>query len=124
MKHNSGDYAGALADHEKVVANYPGFAAGFNERGKARQQLNDVDGARADFSVAIAHFPDYADAYHRRGVARSRLGDPPAACGDWRRRARSEARTPPRRTRSPAHRSDPRFRPARYARYTEKPRPA
>ena len=74
MKHLSGDYAGALVDLDRVVARYPGFAAGYNERGKAKLELKDPTGALDDFAAAISLDSFMVDAYYNRGVVELERG--------------------------------------------------
>ena len=51
-KYKKGDYQGAIADYDKAIEIYPEFVSAFEERGIAKESLNDLYGACLDWRMA------------------------------------------------------------------------
>ena len=79
-KYEIGDYAGALADFNRVMDLYPLPASLYYNRGNARYQQHDYPGAIADYAAAIAKKPMYANALFMKGIAEIEAGQPDRGC--------------------------------------------
>ncbi len=77
------DFAGAIADLNRLLWLVPNDAEALSLRAAARRQTNDVAGALADAEAAIAADPFSAVAYFERGAARAVSGDREGARSDW-----------------------------------------
>ena len=52
LKHDQGDYQGAIADYNKAIEINPEYANAFVHRGIARELVNDLQGACDDWRKA------------------------------------------------------------------------
>lgn len=78
-----GDYQGAIADFDRVIAINPQYVEAYCHRGMAHWDLGNYAKAIADFNLAIKIFPHHADAYNRRGVALAQQGNFNQALADF-----------------------------------------
>jgi Tfp pilus assembly protein PilF len=74
-KAQKGDYRGAIADYDRVLAINPQFGEVYFRRGIAYSLLKDWRGAEADFSRAISLKPGYSEVYLHRGTVRNNLSN-------------------------------------------------
>jgi Trypsin-like peptidase domain/Tetratricopeptide repeat len=72
-KSQKGDYRGAIADYDRVLAMNPNFGEVYFRRGIARSLLKNWQGAEADYTRAIEIEPGYSEAYLHRGNMRNIL---------------------------------------------------
>jgi Trypsin-like peptidase domain/Tetratricopeptide repeat len=72
-KSQKGDYQGAIADYDRVLAMNPNFEEVYFRRGIARSLLKNWQGAEADYTRAIEIEPGYSEAYLHRGNMRNIL---------------------------------------------------
>ena len=79
----NGEYYGAIEDYSKAIGLDPDLAIAYNNRGSAKDDLEDYSGAIADYSKAIELDPDYALAYNNRGFAKDNLEDYNGAIRDY-----------------------------------------
>ena len=77
-----GDYAGALADCDRMLKISPNFGEAYNNRGNAKNGMGDYVAAIADYDRALEIDPRNADAYSNRGNAKYNMGDYAAAIAD------------------------------------------
>ncbi len=78
-----GDFAGAIADINRLLWLAPNDAEALALRAAARRKSDDPSGALADAEAAIAADPSSAVAYFERGAARAVTGDRAGARADW-----------------------------------------
>ena len=81
LKHERGNYQGAIDDFTKTI----GIAYG--NRGVAQVKSGDTQGAIADYNKAIEINPENAAHYYNRGSAKKKIGDLKGACADWEEQA-------------------------------------
>jgi hypothetical protein len=67
----SGDYKGAIADFDSILAVDPTCSLAYDNRGVAKAGLQDVQGALRDYNRAIALAPGYRDPYRNRALLKS-----------------------------------------------------
>jgi len=77
LKHDRGNYQGAIDDYTKVIA------MAYGNRGVAKVKLGDTQGAISDYNKAIEINPQNAAHYYNRGSAKKKIGDLKGACADW-----------------------------------------
>jgi len=77
-----GAYEAALDDSNAVLVLLPEDWEAYQNRGKARLELNDLEAALADFTRAIELQPEDGDNYFWRGLAHYDLQDYAAALAD------------------------------------------
>ncbi|NTV17641.1 MAG: tetratricopeptide repeat protein, partial [Chlorobiaceae bacterium] len=68
------------------IAEHPGRAEAYYDRGNARSSCDDYDGAIADFTMALKiglRFREAITAYGNRGMARVKSGDLDGAVRDF-----------------------------------------
>ena len=82
-KQNSEDYAGAIIDYTIAIKSDPDYAAAYNNRGNAYDDLGEYNTAISDYTTAIRLDPDYADVYNNRGIAKENAGL--SYCSDYKR---------------------------------------
>jgi tetratricopeptide (TPR) repeat protein len=84
-KYNNGDFRGALADYNQVLALNPKNSNTYYNRGNLKKEkLNDVPGALSDYNQAIALNPKYSKAYNNRGNLKDeKLNDVQGALSDY-----------------------------------------
>jgi tetratricopeptide (TPR) repeat protein/V8-like Glu-specific endopeptidase len=83
QKDARGNYQGALADYNQVIALNPNYAKAYNNRGILKdEKLNDPQGALADFNRAIALNPNDAFAHNNRGLLQRKLNKQQEALAD------------------------------------------
>jgi Trypsin-like peptidase domain/Tetratricopeptide repeat len=82
-KTQQGNYQGAIADYDRVLALNPRFDEVYFRRGIARSLAKDWQAAAADFTSAIAIYPNYLEAYLHRGSIRNILTDWQGAKSDF-----------------------------------------
>jgi tetratricopeptide (TPR) repeat protein len=81
---NKKDYKMAIADFDKTLQCKPPNAAEvLNNRGNAKNNIDDYEGAFKDLNEAIRINPKLAEAYSNRGSARDNLGDYKGAMEDY-----------------------------------------
>ena len=66
-KLQNGDFAGAIADFDKVIQLDPQNAMAYINRGNAKIQSGDLEGALADYNKGIEIKPDIVEGYVGRG---------------------------------------------------------
>ncbi|MEZ0230969.1 MAG: protein kinase [Planctomycetota bacterium] len=76
------DFAGAIADYDKVLALHPGDGPTFALRGKLKLTTRDLAGAIADFNEAIAFDPRPPGIWAVRGTVKAEMGDLDGALAD------------------------------------------
>jgi tetratricopeptide (TPR) repeat protein len=74
-KINRGDYQGAIADLERVIALNPNYIEAYCNRGMAYFGLGNLDIAIAQFDLALKVAPRHADALNRKGVVLAQQGN-------------------------------------------------
>ena len=70
-----GDFERAIAGYDQVIANRPGFADAYSNRGASFAALNQVNDALANFDRAIAIDPDHVEAHVGRAIVWLQQGD-------------------------------------------------
>ncbi len=70
IKFVSGDYQGSIADFTNAIESDPRHTAAFNNRGVARNKLNDTHGELRDYNSALLTNPEDLCALYNRCVAR------------------------------------------------------
>ena len=86
LKDAMGGYRGTATEISRIIAEHPGKAEAYYDRGNARSSCDDYDGAIADFTLAIKiglHFREAVTAYGNRGMARIKSGDMDGALQDF-----------------------------------------
>jgi tetratricopeptide (TPR) repeat protein len=78
-----GDFAGAIADLNRLLWLSPGDTEALALRAAARRKSGDPVGALSDAEAAIASDPSSAVGYFERGAARAVNGDRAGARSDW-----------------------------------------
>lgn len=68
------NYAGAIAEYDKLIAIQPGFASAITERGFAREEINDLAGARQDYDQVLQLAPDRANSWSHACWIRALIG--------------------------------------------------
>ncbi len=76
------EYRQAIPFYNEAIEKKPDFADAYNNRGLARQRLNQWTAARSDFDEAIRHDPEYREAYYNRARAQFELGQAAAGLAD------------------------------------------
>ena len=82
-KTQAGDYQGAIADFNRVIALNPNYIEAYCHRAMAHWDLGNYQKAMADFNLAIQVSPLHADAYNKRGVALAQQGNLNQALADF-----------------------------------------
>jgi len=82
-KAREGDFAGALADCNKVIKSNPSSARAYLLRGTIRRNIGDLDGALFDYNYAIKLQPGNAIGYTYRGNLEAQKGDSTNALADF-----------------------------------------
>ena len=83
VKHELGDYNGAIADYTQAIQLKSNSAGFYAVRGLAKQQLEQYPAAIADYNKAIQLKPDYAEVYNNRGLLKYRSGQYFDAIADY-----------------------------------------
>ena len=86
LKDAMGGYRGTATEISRIIAEHPGRAEAYYDRGNARSSCDDYDGAIADFSMALKiglRFREAITAYGNRGMARAKSGDLDGAIQDF-----------------------------------------
>ncbi|NTW64197.1 MAG: hypothetical protein HGA46_09015 [Chlorobiaceae bacterium] len=86
LKDAMGGYRGTAMEISRVIAEHPGKAEAYYDRGNARSSCDDFDGAIADFTMALKiglRFREAITAYGNRGMARLKSGDMHGAMLDF-----------------------------------------
>ena len=86
LKDAMGGYRGTAKEISRVIAEHPGKAEAYYDRGNARSSCDDYEGAIADFSMALKiglRFREAITAYGNRGMARVKNGDMDGAIRDF-----------------------------------------
>ncbi|HJR09673.1 MAG TPA: tetratricopeptide repeat protein [Pyrinomonadaceae bacterium] len=78
-----GDFKGAIADLDKVIALKKDFAAAYSSRGGMKLLTGDLDGSLADLNRAIELEPNFKPAYQNRAHVRRQKGDYEGALADF-----------------------------------------
>jgi tetratricopeptide (TPR) repeat protein len=86
VKHQLGDYSGAIDDLTRAIELAPSLALPYHNRGLARVKAKEYSAAVDDFTRAIEIAPT-AQAFYDRGIARALLADHEKAIGDFGRAA-------------------------------------
>jgi tetratricopeptide (TPR) repeat protein len=87
VKHQMGDYLGAVMDYSKAIELVPDSALAYNDRGLSRIKLMHLEEAIGDFTEAIALNPTGAGSYYNRGIAFALRKDYEKAIRDFERAA-------------------------------------
>ena len=74
LRAQMGDYRGAVADLDRVIAAGAAAPAALHARGVSRLQLGDSLGARVDLRETVRRDPSNANAKTLLGVLDARLG--------------------------------------------------
>ena len=69
------EFPQALAIADRLVAQYPNFAEGWNRRGSIHWQMGAYEKSLADCAKALALNPDHYGAWQGAGVCQLELGD-------------------------------------------------
>jgi len=80
-KEQQGDYAGAIADFDKAIAEDAEYAAAYNHRGFSKGMLRNYTGELEDCSKSAA-LKSNGSAYNNMSHAKYNLGDTTGACND------------------------------------------
>ena len=83
VRHELGDYKGAIAHYTQAIYHKLDSAGVYALRGLAKHQLEQYTAAITDYNEAIILEPNYAEAYNNRGHARFRLGQYVVAIVDY-----------------------------------------
>jgi len=83
VKHDLGDFQGAIEAYDNAIRLNPDAAAAYGNRGVAKSDLGQHVAAIADYDVAIRLKSDDALAHYNRGVAKTYLGQYVAAITDY-----------------------------------------
>ncbi len=83
-KKATGQYQAAILEYSQIIANAPGYAIAYAERGYCYENLKQYEAALKDLEQAIRL--GFADplAYLNRGWTKYNLGRKNEACLDWR----------------------------------------
>lgn len=76
------EYGEAIEFYTEAIQKKPDFADAYNNRGLARQRLNQWREAKADFDAALAQDAEYHEAYYNRARAHFELGRAAAGLAD------------------------------------------
>lgn len=79
------EYGQAIKFYTEALEKKSDFADAYNNRGLARQQLNEWQAARKDFDLALENDPEYHEAYYNRARAQFELGEANAGLADLQR---------------------------------------
>jgi tetratricopeptide (TPR) repeat protein len=79
----AGDIEYAIAAYDRAIAQRPGYASAYNNRGNARHINGDLARAIADYDQAIRLRPDSAPFYNNRGLVRRDSGNLAGAIADY-----------------------------------------
>ncbi len=71
----SGDYAGSIADYDRVLELNPDKAIVFNDRGWAKQNIGDDRGALLDYGQSIARLQNFEGAYFNKAFLLATTND-------------------------------------------------
>ncbi len=77
------NYQGAIKDFNQAIELKSDYAAAYNNRGIAKENLKDYQGAIQDFNKAIELKNDFADAYYNRGRAKGEFQNHQGAIQDF-----------------------------------------
>ena len=80
---DTGKYKQAIEQYDKSIGLNPNYAEAYNNRGVAKDSLDQHVEAIKDYDKAIRLNPDYALAYTNRGVAKDSLGEHKDAITDY-----------------------------------------
>ena len=83
VRHELGDYKGAIAHYTQAIYHKLDSASVYALRGLAKHKLEQYTAAITDYNKAIILEPNYADVYNNRGHARFRLGQYVVAIADY-----------------------------------------
>jgi tetratricopeptide (TPR) repeat protein len=82
-KSNKGDYNGAIADYDKVIALYPGFSGSYYNQGLDYFKLGNYEKAIGSLNKSLAISPDDSMALFYRGLVYSALKNYQEAINDF-----------------------------------------
>ncbi len=94
-KYKKHDYAGALADLNRLVAIAPKLPGAYSARAVTREKLGDFSGAETDFKQVIELAPKNANGYVGLGYIKEHRGDRAGAAADYRHALQIDARFGP-----------------------------
>ena len=77
------DPKGSVLANDRAIRLNPALVEAYNNRGNAKQQLEQYEAAIADYDEAIRLNPTLVEAYSNRGVAKAGLGQYDAAVADY-----------------------------------------
>lgn len=80
-----GDYGGAVAKYDEVIAQYPDYAMTYAQRGEAYRAMSKYDAALRDFDQALKLDPQNADAAFGKAKVFERQGKRKEALENYRR---------------------------------------
>ena len=80
---DDGDLKGSLLAYDEAIRLNPALVEAYNNRGNAKQQLEQYEAAIADYDRAIYLKPDLAEAFSNRGNAKQQLEQYEAAIADY-----------------------------------------
>jgi|ERR1035437_666165 tetratricopeptide (TPR) repeat protein len=76
------NYIEAIKDYDDFIKINPNSFEAYNDRGFAKEELNDYKGALIDYNKAIELNPKYEEAYSGRANAKIMMHDPKGATDD------------------------------------------
>ena len=80
---DKGNYHEAIKYYSRFIEKYPNYASAYNNRGVAKDYLENYRGAIQDYNKAIEHKPNDDYAYINRGAAKYKLEDYRGAIQDF-----------------------------------------
>ena len=81
--YEKGNYKDAINYYTSYLIKYPNDAGAYNNRGNAKDALEDYQGAIQDYNKAIEITPNDTTAYYKRGIAKDLLKDYRGAIQDY-----------------------------------------
>jgi len=84
LKAKDNDFKSAIELFNKAIAEDPGYANAYKNRGNAKAALNDFQGSIVDYTLAIKLNPNDAGTYMNRGNSKYHLNDK-TSCDDWKK---------------------------------------
>jgi tetratricopeptide (TPR) repeat protein len=79
------EWNAAIADLDRALKLNTEFAEAYNDRGRAKKEIGDVDGALADYDRALKVNPKYAPAYNNRAIIKMEKQNLNGALADYNR---------------------------------------